>query len=187
MLWMPAVTRRLGLREFTSTACDLSEPAGIVGAVVPRRVQGTIPGFDWVGLSRMRNLVARYYDKVNDDLAWQALAVRVPSVVREVDPYNTIHHRHPPEHTCCTTEARPTARHSCHLRGADTALTHFSGHVCPFVGRFVIRNRVSRGFSRSNPCGCVPNDRLRGPRPRPFGSSVVNHCSEPSINWTLPA
>jgi uncharacterized protein with HEPN domain len=40
---------------------------------------------DWTGISRMRNLVAHHYDKVNDDLLWQALTVRIPKLLRELD------------------------------------------------------------------------------------------------------
>ncbi len=36
---------------------------------------------DWAGINRMRNLVAHHYDKVNDDLLWLALAVRIPKLV----------------------------------------------------------------------------------------------------------
>jgi len=35
----------------------------------------------WVAVSRMRNLVAHHYDKVNDDVMWTALAVRVPGML----------------------------------------------------------------------------------------------------------
>jgi len=31
----------------------------------------------------MRNLVAHHYDKVNDDLLWQALTVRIPALLTE--------------------------------------------------------------------------------------------------------
>jgi uncharacterized protein with HEPN domain len=42
------------------------------------------PGVDWVGINRMRNLVAHHYDKVNDDLLWQALTVRIPNLVQDL-------------------------------------------------------------------------------------------------------
>ncbi len=29
----------------------------------------------------MRNLVAHHYDKVNDDLLWRALTVRIPGLI----------------------------------------------------------------------------------------------------------
>ena len=38
---------------------------------------------DWAGINRMRNLVAHHYDKVNDDLLWQALTVRIPALLTE--------------------------------------------------------------------------------------------------------
>lgn len=40
---------------------------------------------DWAGINRMRNLVAHHYDKVNDDLLWRALAVRIPALAKELD------------------------------------------------------------------------------------------------------
>ena len=39
------------------------------------------PDIDWTGINRMRNLVAHHYDKVNDDLLWQALTTRIPDLV----------------------------------------------------------------------------------------------------------
>ena len=39
------------------------------------------PDIDWAGINRMRNLVAHHYDKVNDDLLWQALTTRIPDLV----------------------------------------------------------------------------------------------------------
>lgn len=35
----------------------------------------------WLAISRMRNLVAHHYDKVNDDVMWAALATRVPAML----------------------------------------------------------------------------------------------------------
>jgi len=32
----------------------------------------------------MHNLVAHHYDKVNDDLMWQALTVRIPNLVKHI-------------------------------------------------------------------------------------------------------
>lgn len=43
------------------------------------------PEIDWVGINRMRNLVAHHYDKVNDDLMWQALTVRIPNLIERLD------------------------------------------------------------------------------------------------------
>lgn len=42
------------------------------------------PEVDWAGISRMRNLVAHHYDKVNDDLLWQALTVRISGLVKDL-------------------------------------------------------------------------------------------------------
>ncbi|MFZ0531469.1 MAG: HepT-like ribonuclease domain-containing protein [Propionicimonas sp.] len=41
---------------------------------------------DWAGINRMRNLVAHHYDKVNDDLLWQALTVRIPDLIKRLVP-----------------------------------------------------------------------------------------------------
>lgn len=38
------------------------------------------PDIDWRGINRMRNLVAHHYDRVSHDLAWAALAVRIPDL-----------------------------------------------------------------------------------------------------------
>jgi uncharacterized protein with HEPN domain len=51
---------------------------------LPDEFQAQHPGVDWTGINRMRNLVAHHYDKVNDDLLWQALTVRIPNLVREL-------------------------------------------------------------------------------------------------------
>lgn len=42
------------------------------------------PEVDWVGLNRMRNLVAHHYDKVNDDLLWEALVGRIPRLLNDL-------------------------------------------------------------------------------------------------------
>lgn len=42
------------------------------------------PAVDWAAITRMRNLVAHHDDRVNDDLLWTALAVRIPALVREL-------------------------------------------------------------------------------------------------------
>lgn len=52
---------------------------------LPDEFKAAHPDVDWVGLNRMRNLVAHHYDKVNDDLIWQALTVRVPSLVAALE------------------------------------------------------------------------------------------------------
>lgn len=51
---------------------------------LPDEFKAQYAGVDWVGINRMRNLVAHHYDKVNDDLLWRALAVRIPNLVREL-------------------------------------------------------------------------------------------------------
>lgn len=39
------------------------------------------PTVDWSGINRMRSLAAHHYDKVNDDLLWEALMVRIPALL----------------------------------------------------------------------------------------------------------
>lgn len=48
---------------------------------LPEEYKATHPEVDWAGINRMRNLVAHHYDKVNDDLLWQALTVRIPDLL----------------------------------------------------------------------------------------------------------
>lgn len=55
-----------------------------VAEKLPDDVKAQYPGVDWAGISRMRNLVAHHDDKVNDDLLWQALTVRIPHLVHEL-------------------------------------------------------------------------------------------------------
>lgn len=55
-----------------------------VAEKLPTEFKAQYPEVDWVGISRMRNLVAHHYDKVNDDLLWQALTVRIPNLIDEL-------------------------------------------------------------------------------------------------------
>jgi hypothetical protein len=41
---------------------------------------------DWVGIGRMRNLIAHHYDRVDDRLVFVALATRIPDLVARLDP-----------------------------------------------------------------------------------------------------
>ena len=50
----------------------------------PEDFKAQHPEADWVGISLMRNLVAHHYDKVNDDLLWQALTGRIPRLLRDL-------------------------------------------------------------------------------------------------------
>jgi uncharacterized protein with HEPN domain len=72
-----AMLRNAGERILIKTAT--------VAEKLPDEFKAQHPGVDWPGINRMRNLVAHHYDKVNDDLLWQALTVRVPNLVRELD------------------------------------------------------------------------------------------------------
>lgn len=55
-----------------------------VAEKLPDEFKAQHAGIDWVGIARMRNLVAHHYDKVNDDLLWAALAVRIPNLMTEL-------------------------------------------------------------------------------------------------------
>ncbi len=58
--------------------------AATVAEKLPDDFKAQHPEVDWTGIARMRNLVAHHYDKVNDDLLWQALTVRIPNLVKDL-------------------------------------------------------------------------------------------------------
>ena len=58
--------------------------AAIVAEKLPDDFKDRHAGVDWAGIHRMRNLEARAEDKVNDDLLWQALTVRIPALLTEL-------------------------------------------------------------------------------------------------------
>jgi len=58
--------------------------AATVAEKLPDAFKTQHPEVDWAGINRMRNLVAHHYDKVNDDLLWQALTVRIPALLTEL-------------------------------------------------------------------------------------------------------
>ncbi len=72
-----AMLRNAGERILIKTAT--------VAEKLPDEFKAQHPGVDWAGINRMRNLVAHHYDKVNDDLLWQALTVRIPHFIRELE------------------------------------------------------------------------------------------------------
>ena len=57
--------------------------AAIVAEKLPDVYKDRHAGVDWAGINRMRNLEA-HDDKVNDDLLWQALTVRIPALLTEL-------------------------------------------------------------------------------------------------------
>jgi uncharacterized protein with HEPN domain len=57
--------------------------AAIVAEKLPDGCKAQLAGPDWVGINRMRNL-EDHDDKVNDDLLWQALTVRIPALLTEL-------------------------------------------------------------------------------------------------------
>jgi uncharacterized protein with HEPN domain len=58
--------------------------AASVAEKLPDDFKAQHPEVDWAGINRMRNLVAHHYDKVNDDLLWEALTVRIPALLTEL-------------------------------------------------------------------------------------------------------
>jgi len=48
---------------------------------LPTAYKDEHPDVDWVAISRMRNLIARHYDKVDDRLVFSALASRIPDLI----------------------------------------------------------------------------------------------------------
>lgn len=56
-----------------------------VAEKLPDDFKGVHSDIDWPGINRMRNLVAHHYDKVNDNLLWQALTTRVPDLLARLN------------------------------------------------------------------------------------------------------
>ena len=56
-----------------------------VAEKLPDDFKGVHTDIDWAGINRMRNLVAHHYDKVNDDLLWQALTTRIPGLLARLN------------------------------------------------------------------------------------------------------
>ena len=48
---------------------------------LPTAYKDQHPDVDWVAISRMRNLIAHHYDKVDDRLVFSALASRIPDLI----------------------------------------------------------------------------------------------------------
>lgn len=59
--------------------------AATVAEKLPEDFKASHSTVDWSGINRMRNLVAHHYDKVNDDLLWEALKVRIPELVNHLN------------------------------------------------------------------------------------------------------
>lgn len=51
---------------------------------LPAAYKDAHEGVDWVGISRMRNLIAHHYDRVDDRLVFTALASRVPQLLESL-------------------------------------------------------------------------------------------------------
>ncbi|WP_307816107.1 HepT-like ribonuclease domain-containing protein [Myceligenerans indicum] len=48
---------------------------------LPATYKDAHEGVDWLGISRMRNLIAHHYDRVDDRLVFSALASRIPELL----------------------------------------------------------------------------------------------------------
>jgi uncharacterized protein with HEPN domain len=57
--------------------------AATISEKLPDDYKARHAGVDWAGINRMRNLEA-HDAKVNDDLLWQALTVRIPALLTEL-------------------------------------------------------------------------------------------------------
>lgn len=53
-----------------------------VAEKLPDDYKAARPDVDWTGISRMRNLVAHHCGLINGDLLWQALAARIPKLLK---------------------------------------------------------------------------------------------------------
>lgn len=51
---------------------------------LPDEFKAEYPEVDWVGIGRMRNLIAHHYDKVEDELVFRALASRIPELLHRL-------------------------------------------------------------------------------------------------------
>ena len=57
--------------------------AAIISEELPDDFKAQHADVDWVGINRMRDLEA-HCDKVNDDLLWAAVTVRIPALLTEL-------------------------------------------------------------------------------------------------------
>lgn len=51
---------------------------------LPDDFKAEYPEVDWVGIGRMRNLIAHHYDRVDDELVFRALASRIPELLHRL-------------------------------------------------------------------------------------------------------
>lgn len=61
-----------------SVLVDLSAAADRL----PASFREAHPSIDWAGIRAVRNFIAHDYDGTDEELLWQAIAVRLPEVVR---------------------------------------------------------------------------------------------------------
>ena len=51
---------------------------------LPEEFRLAHPGIDWKGIRAVRNFIAHDYDGTDEEVLWQAIAVRLPDIVREL-------------------------------------------------------------------------------------------------------
>lgn len=51
---------------------------------LPQPYKDSRPDIEWASIGRMRNLIAHHQEKVDAELIWAALSVRVPKLVRRL-------------------------------------------------------------------------------------------------------
>lgn len=56
-----------------------------VAEKLPESFKQSYPSVDWVGLARMRNLIAHHYDKIDDQLVFTALQRRIPELLNQLE------------------------------------------------------------------------------------------------------
>lgn len=79
--WGPYSADTLAGRTLRNAGERVLIKVATVAEKLPADFTDRFPDVDWVGITRMRNLVAHHYDKVNDELMWRALRVRVPELL----------------------------------------------------------------------------------------------------------
>lgn len=63
-----------------SIVVDLSAAADRL----PATFRTSHPAIDWTGIRAVRNFIAHDYDGTDEEILWQAIAVRLPEIVKEL-------------------------------------------------------------------------------------------------------
>lgn len=72
-------------RVLSNNGRDILIQVATVVERLPESFKGAHRDLDWVAIARMRNLIARHYDKVDDRLVFSALAIRLPELIDGLD------------------------------------------------------------------------------------------------------